>query len=562
MRAVTPLTERVMRMTDTAPTSTVEAQDSAPAEVHGSLEHLDPNTVQIGENVRDAVDLSKDFLASLREHGVLVPVTAVRGDDGVVRIRNGQRRTLGAREAGLSTMPVYVLPATATDEAAEAVERIVHQIVTNDQKDDLTDAQRARGIQQMIDAGQSATKVAKRLSVSRDTVKAATTAAGSATAMDALSSGQLSLMEAAAITEFEEDQASVSKLLEAAGGPQFDHTVAQLRQYQEAAKALAEAAESFAAQGYRVLDERPAWRDTNCVELRWLRTPEGQQATEEAISNPAHWAVWLDEEVTYVDRQSGEPVDEDSIDFYTEHHREHEADEGLRHFSTVIEKAVYAPVWFCINYQGAGLDLEEFLKNARPVVHGEGQANAADADQDEARARAEAEVAEAAKRERKKVLALNKLGDAAMGVRREFVRKLLARGKTAPKGAAIFVAGCLARDKFLLDQHHGDEVAAELLGVDDGAAIRKLVDSLGTGGDTRAQMITLALVLGSMEARTPKDAWRSATGGGYVSSLKPSDYLKFLAANGYPLSPVEEIITGQRKADSVYDQQAAANVKE
>jgi ParB family chromosome partitioning protein len=116
------------------------------------------------------------------------------------------------------------------------------------------------------------------LSVSRDTVKAATTVAGSATAMDALSSGQLSLMEAAATTEFEEDQASVSKLLEAAGGPQFDHTVAQLRQDREAAKALTEAAESFAAQGYRVLDERPAWRDTSCVELRWLRTPEGQQA--------------------------------------------------------------------------------------------------------------------------------------------------------------------------------------------------------------------------------------------------------------------------------------------
>jgi ParB family chromosome partitioning protein len=92
---------------------------------------------------------------------VLVPLTAVRGDDGVVRMRNGQRRTLGAREVGLSTVPVYVLPATAADDAAEAVERIVHQIVTNDQKDDLTDAQRARGIPQMIDAGLSATKVAK-----------------------------------------------------------------------------------------------------------------------------------------------------------------------------------------------------------------------------------------------------------------------------------------------------------------------------------------------------------------------------------------------------------------
>jgi hypothetical protein len=101
------------------------------------------------------------------EDSVLVPLTAVRGDDGVVRIRNGQRRTLGGREAGLSTMPVYVLPATATDEAVEAVEaveRIVHQIVTTDQMDD---AQRARGIQQMIDAGLSATKVAKPFSVAR-----------------------------------------------------------------------------------------------------------------------------------------------------------------------------------------------------------------------------------------------------------------------------------------------------------------------------------------------------------------------------------------------------------
>jgi ParB family chromosome partitioning protein len=231
--------------------------------VPGNVEHLDPNTIEIGQNVRDAVDLKKDFLDSLREHGVLVPLTAVRGDDGIVRIRNGQRRTLGAREVGLSTVPVYVVPATATDDTDDAVERIVHQIVANDHKDDLTDVQRARGIQQMIDAGLSATKVAKRLAVSRDTVKAATTAAGSATAMDALSSGQLSLTEAAAITEFEEEPASVSKLLEVAGGPQFDHTVAQLRQYREAAEALAEAAESLAAQGYRVLDERPAWRDTD-----------------------------------------------------------------------------------------------------------------------------------------------------------------------------------------------------------------------------------------------------------------------------------------------------------
>ena len=272
-------------MTDTNNNAVDAAEIDADTEARheqaiGSLEHLDPHALQIGENVRDAVDLDKELLASLRQHGVLVPITAVRSDvDGRILVRNGQRRTLGAREVGLSSVPVYVLPATASDETAEAVERIVHQIVTNDQKADLTDAQRARGIQQMIDAGLSATKVAKKLSVSRDTVKAATTAAGSSAAMDALNSGQLSLVEAAALTEFEDaGPAVLQQLLDAAGGPQFDHTVAQLRQQRETAKAYAEAAESYAVQGYRVLDEQPAWRDTTCIELRGLRTADGDPA--------------------------------------------------------------------------------------------------------------------------------------------------------------------------------------------------------------------------------------------------------------------------------------------
>lgn len=126
----------------------------------------------------------------------------------------------------------------------------------------------------------------------------------------------------------------------------------------------------------------------------------------------------------------------------------------------------------------------------------------------------------------------------------------------------MFVAGCLARDKFLLDQHHGDEIAAELLGLDDSAAIRKLVEGLGTGGDKRAQVIILRLVLGSMEARTPKDAWRNANSGWLTSGVKSSDYLKFLAVQGYTLSAVEEVITAHRRAASVYEEQAASAEKE
>jgi ParB family chromosome partitioning protein len=37
------------------------------------------------------------------------------------------------------------------------------------------------------------------------------------------------------------------------------------------------------------------------------------------------------------------------------------------------------------------------------------------------------------------------------------------------------------------------------------------VADLPANGDGRAQVITLALVLGALESRTPKDAWRNVT---------------------------------------------------
>jgi ParB family transcriptional regulator, chromosome partitioning protein len=82
------------------------------------------------------------------------------------------------------------------------------------------------------------------------------------------------------------------------------------------------------------------------------------------------------------------------------------------------------------------------------------------------------------------------------------------RSKTLPKGAATFVADCLARDSYMLTQHNRDEVTAELLGID-AAAVHRAVSDLPEGSDNRASVIALALVLGSLEARTGKDAWRN-----------------------------------------------------
>jgi ParB family chromosome partitioning protein len=251
-------------MTDTITTAeseySTDPQEGPRTPPGGTLEHLDPNSLRLGDNVREYANLNKPFLDSIAEHGVLVPITAIRRHDGVVEVRNGQRRAMAARKVGLSTVPVYVLPATATDTAAETIDRIVHQMVTNDQKRDLTDAQRARGIQQMIDAGLSVSGVGKKLSVAKDTVKAAETAAKSSVAVEALEGGQIRLTEAAVLTEFEQDgPEAVDRLVAAAGTPQFDHVVSQLRSERASAEALAEATDHYTERGFTILEDDDRW---------------------------------------------------------------------------------------------------------------------------------------------------------------------------------------------------------------------------------------------------------------------------------------------------------------
>jgi ParB family chromosome partitioning protein len=118
------------------------------------------------------------------------------------------------------------------------------------------------------------------------------------------------------------------------------------------------------------------------------------------------------------------------------------------------------------------------------------------------------------------------------------------RSKTPPKGASIFIADCLIREPALISDYHGAGTTAQLLGVEPGAALRKLVTDLAPTGDPRAQVLTLAVVLGSLEARTAKDSWRFG-GRGFGDMVRAGDFLAYLVANGYEPSEVERVITGE-----------------
>lgn len=537
-------------MTD--PTTAESTHDAAAI---GTLEHLDPTTLVVDTNVRDEADLDADFIASIAEHGVLQPIAAVRAADGQILVRAGQRRTLAARAAGLATVPVYVRPLAPGD---DLVERVTEQIVENDQRRELTESQRARGIQQLLDAGVSVTKVAKKLSVKKDTVKAAETVGKSEVATTALDTGQLSLTEAAALTEFESLPGALDKLTHAAGTGRFDHVVAQLREQQISWQAQIRAETEWRDKGFAILDELPRW-DAACVDLRYLRTADGDPVDESAVTDPAHWAVYVQEEEAWVDAETGEMVDESTIDWDTENNPDAIPGDGMRHFNTVTDGVVFVPTFHCLDYAAAGFTLDSWFSRNAGLGNPDQDSASVDLDGDQdgelraAREKARAEEeAETQRRERRKVIALNRLGDAAMEVRRDFVAKLLLR-KTAPKGAAIFVADCLTREPALISDYHGAHTTAELLGTTGGATVHSLVTDLPPTGDARAQVLTLAVVLGALEARTPKDSWRYGGGSGYGHSVRATDYLAFLAANGYQLADVERVVIGELSADVVYE---------
>ena len=102
-----------------------------------TFEMLDPNTLTVDINVRKEAGLTTDFVASIKEHGVLVPVVAHRTEDGTVHVLMGQRRTLGAIEAGVASIPVLV------GDTPEEAERLATQVVENDHRSALTDSDRA-----------------------------------------------------------------------------------------------------------------------------------------------------------------------------------------------------------------------------------------------------------------------------------------------------------------------------------------------------------------------------------------------------------------------------------
>jgi ParB family chromosome partitioning protein len=135
----------------------------APAEVAPiALSKIRPNPFQPRRNFAEA-ELA-ELAASIREHGVIQPVTVRRAAEGYELI-SGERRVRAARQAGLTEIPAYTL---AIDSDRKMLELA---IVENVQRQDLNPIEEAESYRMLIDeCGLKQEEVAERIAKDRTTV--------------------------------------------------------------------------------------------------------------------------------------------------------------------------------------------------------------------------------------------------------------------------------------------------------------------------------------------------------------------------------------------------------
>ncbi|WP_077491125.1 ParB/RepB/Spo0J family partition protein [Sinomonas mesophila] len=252
-----------------------------------TIEFVAPAQLHTETNVRRQAGLTEAFVSNIKANGVLVPIVAHRTEDGTLRVLYGQRRTLAAVEAGLEAVPVYI---TSTPEEAD---RLATQVAENDQRQALTEADRAEAFHQMALLGISAAQIAKRAGTDRGSVEKALKARTSESASAALGAGY-TIDQSLLLAEFE-DSAEATQRLEAAiadDPDMLEHVAQRLRDERERARQLAAAAAEYEAQGLTVV-EQMGWCSTDeAVALRFLTDAEGSRPGEDdanAVSLYQHW---------------------------------------------------------------------------------------------------------------------------------------------------------------------------------------------------------------------------------------------------------------------------------
>ncbi len=411
----------------------------------GTIEHIDPTTIEVETNVRTIVTVDAALVASIREFGVLEPVVCRRTADGTVYVRMGQRRVLAYREAGLATIPAYIVKADDT-----AVTRLMEQFAENEHRADLTEPERAAVFQQLTFEGLSVPQIAKNTGVKKADVEAGIKVAKNEFANHIAGTHEVTLDQAAAPIEFEDDTEAVSRLVHYAedSPDQFAHELQRQRDNHIRNQAIAAEQSTLTEAGYTILESRPeSYYNKEHINIRDLLTAEGDPVTAE-------------------------------------------------HLQEVTPKFAHVR-----SYYGDGIDVAHFVVD--PKLHGFKKATVSGTS---------GPMTDKQKDERKTLIANNKAWDSAEVVRRQWLASFLSR-KTLPKDTAAFIALALTahRNTIATAIGHGNRRAASLQSLDAPESYWSAspLDTLAAHQPGKAGYVTLAVVISGYEESTGRHTWRN-----------------------------------------------------
>lgn len=462
-----------------SPALTVLTDDAPTAVVR-----VDPRTLVLDANVRADADLTQAFVASVREHGVLVPVLVRRDTLGQAHVVDGQRRTLAAIEADQASVPVAWVDGVGDDEA-----RIVDQLVINEHRTDLRPAHKVAAFKQLALLGRSAETIAKRTTTDPDVVTAALAVADSLVADMMLErTPEMPLDVAAVVAEFDGDDARVTELqetFEQRGAGQVQHLAQRWREDDAAEAAVREVEARLHAEGVVTTREAPSGSVAHIDDLTSDPGAEGYPPAikpEEHAACPAR-AIWLQSTTEWTGR-------------------------GWAKSTDVREREV------CLDWKKSG----HFKRSAR---------NTAGA--------TSGPMSEEEKAERAELIANNKAAVAAATVRAEWVKELMQRpAKAFPKDAVPVVARlvvAVAGNQFGSTSEAFRAIGHAELGSGYWLTPER---SAALGSPHKATAFLLAAAFAEVEEHMQKDFWRSPQERQVVM-------LEALASWGYTLSDVEQL---------------------
>lgn len=230
-------------------------------------------------NVREDLELSAEFCASIAAAGVRVPLLITTTSDGTYRVIEGHRRLAAAVKTGVAEVACDVDPGRAGDEAGQYLDMLLANSDTY--RRNYAPVEEAAALFAAHEAGASRTQLRKATGRKAEEIKTALQAGrvstGTREAAGELTR-ELDLGELALLADFNDDPGAVSQLLDARRrGYPLEYVAERIRRERAEAAEHQRLVDELRATGFQITDEVPA----GGMRLSQLRH-DGEELTPEA----------------------------------------------------------------------------------------------------------------------------------------------------------------------------------------------------------------------------------------------------------------------------------------